>query len=104
MIRIWSRIDLGICRKYDLFVTSANNEPLNEFQIVQFKNINNDFNNLENLYNTGEITNEEADKLLQQVNHNVSLPLDLVDEVSETFGNVIENKKRVSKLKIDDLV
>ena len=33
-VRIWSKMDLGTCRKEDLFVTDANYNPIDNFSII----------------------------------------------------------------------
>ena len=58
-VRIWSYMDLGTCRKQDLFVTDEKCRPLENFQIVKF---NFTFDN-----NTGDILkalNQDMDTTL----------------------------------------
>ena len=58
-VRIWSYMDLGTCRKQDLFVTDEKCRPLEDFQIVKF---NFTFDN-----NTGDILkalNQDMDTTL----------------------------------------
>lgn len=104
MVRIWSTVDLGTCRRYDLFVTSANNQPLDEFQIVNFTNIGENFADLENLYNNGEVTDDEAERLLNNVSTEEKLPINLIDEITKAFGDISDNKKRMSELNLEDLI
>lgn len=108
MIRIWSLVDLGILRKQDLFVTTANTKPIDDFQVMEFsEDIPEEVLLLEEELNlgikidmsTGEIV-EDIDKI-KIVNDNEET---FVDEICAAFGNQEQMKERFKEMDLDDLL
>jgi len=52
-VRIWSYVDLGTLRTRDLFITTANMKPIEEFKIMDYK-MEEDFSDVCEFYNGGE--------------------------------------------------
>lgn len=106
MVRIWSLNDLGTCRKYDLFVTTAQNKPIEEFQVVDFISTEKDEEaaDLEELYNTGAVSDKMAEEIFAEMdnvvknNKNVSLS----SQIEEAFGSMVERRQRVHNSSFDD--
>lgn len=69
-VRIWSRMDLGTCRKEDLFITDANYHPINDFSIIFHNN---------KLYNS----EEEINKIINNFN-NIEYVEKKIDEQNNT--------------------
>lgn len=61
-VKIWSYMDLGTCRKEDLFVTDGNFNEVKEFNVVNFVYHNN-YEDIINLLNNGEVT-DKTEKLV----------------------------------------
>lgn len=101
MISIWSACDLGILRTYDLFVTTADYKPIQDFQIIDF--ISNDCSNqeLEDFYNEGVVSDTMTQELLS---HFSAAPASLLTSVEEAFGNAQETKERLKNMSFDDLI
>lgn len=105
-IRIWSFVDLGICRKKDLFITTPSNKPIEDFQLTVFK----------------EKLTPETEQLIKEFNNNLGVidfnleskkeqveieeePIKLVEErVKEDFGGITGTVKRQGKKGFDDLI
>ena len=103
MISIWSVVDLGTLRTIDLFVTTANYKPIEDFQIVNFVSLDmNKRKEIEDFYNDGVVTDEVAEELLEKFA--VESKQSLTESISEAFGNAQENKERLSKLDFTDLL
>lgn len=103
-VRIWSKNDLGTCRRYDLFVTTADNKPIEEFQIVDFtEEKTKKMIELEELYNNGVVSDTLADKLLDNINEVIDNNK-IADSIEEAFGDIQETKKRVSRMEFEDLL
>lgn len=101
MIRIWSYADLGCCRKYDLFVTTAAMKPISEFSVIDFVSEESDeFEELEKLYNVGEVSTE-VEKKFYLPEEEVESQL---DDLENAFGNAEDNKKRFEKVALSDLI
>ena len=103
MISIWSAVDLGTLRTVDLFVTTPDYKPIQDFQIVNF--ISGDMNKrreMEEFYNDGVLTDEMADELL--ANLEAQMPKTVTDSITEAFGDVKETKERLKNLDFDDLL
>lgn len=101
MIRIWTYADLGCCRKYDLFVTTANMKPVPEFNIIDFvSEETTEYTELEKLFNNGEVTDEIEQKFY--------LPEEevgtLFEDLEEAFGDTEEEKKRYENVPLSSLV
>lgn len=103
-VRIWSKNDLGTCRRYDLFVTTADNKPIEEFQIVDFTvDKTEEMRKLEELYNEGVVNDNMAESLLDNIGETIS-DIKLTDSIEEAFGNMQETKKRLSNMDFGDLL
>ena len=105
MVRIWSRVDLGTCKRYDLFVTTAQNSPIEDFQVIDFNMEKTDeMNELEELYNYGIITEERAEELLQNLNGMLNTPQNpnLSNQITEAFGNAQERRRQVHESSFSD--
>jgi replicative DNA helicase len=104
MVRIWSRKDLGTCRTYDLFITTADNKPIEDFQIVDFESIDTKkIRELEAIYNDGEIiAAPDFDESLTMVSEEP--PESLLESVEKAFGDDEDNKKRLQDVEIGDLL
>ena len=97
MVRIWSMHDLGTCRKYDLFITTANMKSVDDFIIVDFKSYESEkLKDLEKLYNTDEI----SENLCQEI-------IDIKDCSDTIFDNLIDafgdREDRLNKIKNKDI-
>lgn len=68
-VRIWSRMDLGTCRKEDLFITDANYRPIENFSIIFHDNklyqYEEEVNNLIDKFNNN--TKEEEEKVVKEI-------------------------------------
>lgn len=53
-VRIWSRMDLGTCRKEDVFITDGNYHTIGDFNVIFHSNI---------LYSTDELVNQIVEKI-----------------------------------------
>lgn len=53
-VRIWSRMDLGTCRKEDVFITDGNYHTISDFNVIFHSNI---------LYGTDELVNQIVEKI-----------------------------------------
>ena len=78
-VRIWSYMDLGTCRKEDLFITDANFNPIEDFSIIFYHPV---FNN-----------KEEINQLLKKIN---------ISSTSEV--SVKEEEKPIKRVSWDDLL
>lgn len=105
MVRIWSLNDLGTCRRYDLFVTTPDLKPIEDFQIIDFvQEESEELIKLEHEFNDGILLDEQqketADNFIIENNETVSLE----DSLIEAFGDKEENKKRVKDMDFEDLI
>lgn len=102
-IRIWSKNDLGTCRRYDLFATTANMRPIEDFQIVDFVSEKpKDLVDLEKLFNDGEVSDDIEEKLIETF-----IPErkeNLLDEVTKAFGNQEEKAERLKNTDWSELI
>lgn len=69
-VRIWSRMDLGTCRKEDLFITDANYRPIENFSIIFHDN---------KLYQY----EEEVNNLIDKFNNNIKEEVKVVKEIKK---------------------
>lgn len=103
MISIWSAVDLGTLRTVDLFVTTPDYKPIQDFQIVNFVSVDMDKRReMEEFYNDGILTDELADELLS--NLEAQMPKSVSESITEAFGNAQETKERLSKMDFSDLL
>lgn len=67
-VRIWSYMDLGTCRKQDLFITDANFKEIEGFQSIKIlfdENRIGEYDSVLKLLNTGEVT-EKLEEVLEE--------------------------------------
>lgn len=101
MVRIWSMHDLGTCRKYDLFITTANMKSVDEFIIVDFKSYESEeLKDLEKLYNTGEV----SENLYQEIIDITDSSDTILDNLTNAFGDREDRLNRVKDKDISDLL
>jgi hypothetical protein len=103
-LRIWSRNDLGTLRRQDLFVTTPDNKPIEDFQIVDFTfSKTAEMVELEELYNEGVVPDQMVEQLLTKLeieNQNSKL----LDAVQNAFGNEQERRKQVHEADFADFL
>lgn len=105
MIRIWSRVDLGTCKKYDLFATTPDNKPIEDFQIISFgEEVNRDLKELEDFYNLGVVSEKQAEQLFSRLEEDYDMPPTLMTEMETAFGDKIERRKKLEDVGFEDLV
>lgn len=103
MISIWQVTDLGTLRTVDLFVTTPDIRPIDNFQIADFiESFTPEKEELENYYNYGEITDEMAEDIL--ANFDAPAQQSLMDSITEAFGDAQDTKKRLEGLNFSDLL
>jgi hypothetical protein len=95
--------DLGTCRRYDLFVTDPSLKPIDDFQIVDFVQEKTQLQeDLEKLYNTGEVTDIMEDHMVETFSN--ILPESLLEDVSKAFGDAQDRKERLKGMSLADLI
>lgn len=105
MVRIWSKNDLGTCRRYDLFVTTTDNKPIEEFQVVDFTEVKTqEMIELEELYNNGVITEDYIEELLKTFSEEHSDNIEMTNKISQAFGDINDRKARIKDKSWDDLL
>lgn len=106
MVRIWSVHDLGTCRKHDLFITTANMKPVDNFIIVDFTAYEDGtLKELEKLYNTGEVTGKVTGTLLNEVENYVEPNADnILGSLTNAFGDDADRLERLKERSISDLL
>lgn len=94
-VRIWSYMDLGTCRKQDLFITDANFKEIEGFQTIRIlfdEDRIGEYDSVVKLLNTGEVTDklEEVleEKELQVENLGETDVKDMIHERS-VFGGLL---------------
>lgn len=104
-VRIWSRMDLGTCRRYDLFVTTTNNKPIEDFQCVEFNMIRTqEMIDLENMFNEGLVyTEEDVNKIVDNF-ENVVLNDTITKNVTKAFGDIYDRKERIKGKSLGELL
>ena len=101
MVRIWSMHDLGTCRKYDLFITTANMKSVDEFIIIDFKSYESEeLKDLEKLYNTGEV----SENVYQEIINITDSSDTILDNLTNAFGDREDRLSRVKDKDISDLL
>lgn len=101
MVRIWSMHDLGTCRKYDLFITTANMKSVDDFIIVDFKSYESEeLKDLEKLYNTGEI----SENLCQEIIDTKDYSDTIFDNLTGAFGDREDRLNKIKNKDISDLL
>lgn len=102
MVRIWSRNDLGTCRREDLFVTTPDMKPIEEFQVIQFESTRfKDFDSLCMLYNEGVIEEDVYEEFYEVADIK---PEELIPNASKEFDNFDDAKTRASKKSFGELL
>lgn len=102
MVRVWSRNDLGCCRKEDLFVTTTDMKPIKEFQVIQFDSTAyGDFTELCDLYNEGIISDGVYEEFYSTSDIK---PEDLVIDSAAAFEDDEDNKRRLSEKDFSDFL
>jgi hypothetical protein len=96
---------LGTLRTVDLFVTTPDYKPVQEFQIVNFVSIDMEKRKeIEDFYNDGVLTDEMADDLLSHFAEAEEVPKSLSDSISEAFGEAKDHKERLRNMSFDELI
>lgn len=94
-LRVWSSNDLGTLRRQDLFVTTPDNKPIDDFQIIDFTfDKTQEMKELEELYNDGVIPDEMVEQILLNFEEETQ-NTKLIDAVQVAFGNEQERRKQV---------
>ncbi len=87
-LRIWTKSDLGTCRKYDLFVTTPDLKPIEDFQVVDFiQEKDSTLEELENKFNEGIEEMVEIQEISEED------PTSLLTDIHEAFGSIKEQVK-----------
>lgn len=95
MVRIWSYWDAGTCRKFDLFLTTNNLKPVDNFSVIDFKNIeSNNYEEILDLYNTEEIKPEA----IEYYENNE----EILDNFTHAFDDENDKKLRVKDKDFSD--
>lgn len=103
-LRIWTRNDLGTLRRQDLFVTTPDNKPIEDFQIVDFTySKTKEMVELEELYNEGVVPDQMVEQLLTKLEEE-SQNFKLLDAVQNAFGNEQERRKQVHEADFADFL
>ena len=101
MVRIGSMHDLGTCRKYDLFITTANMKSVDDFIIVDFKSYESEeLKDLEKLYNTDEI----SENLCQEIIDTKDYSDTIFDNLIDAFGDREDRLNKIKNKDISDLL
>lgn len=69
-VRIWSNMDLGTCRKKDLFITDARFNEVDGFQVMNFvfdESTIGGYDDVLNLLNTGEVQNDNIEEIINNI-------------------------------------
>ena len=102
MVRIWSVHDLGTCRKHDLFITTANMKPVDNFIIVDFTAYEDGtLKELEKLYNTGEVTGTLLNETETYIEPNAD---NILGSLTNAFGDDADRLERLKERSISDLL
>lgn len=100
MIRIWSKNDLGCCRKTDLFACTPNYKALEDFKIVDFVDVgieNSELQKTINMYNNGAASVEEKE---EETKEEEEKEFDL----NAAFGSQEERLQRLKGKGLDELI
>lgn len=94
-VRVWSYMDLGTCRKQDLFITDANFKEIEGFQAIRIlfdEDKIGEYDSILKLLNTGEVT-EKLEEVLEDKNLEVEQlgQTDIKDIIPErsVFGGLL---------------
>lgn len=98
MLRIWCYHDFGCCRTYDLFATTPDLKPIEDFQIIDFvQDIPEDVLKFETELNQDS---KEKPEIIEQEE---PIELNLKASIEEAFGDLVEQRKRIQDKDWDDL-
>lgn len=82
-VRIWSYVDLGTCRKKDLFITDANYNVINNYQTINFEFSNDsDIDRIIELLNGGE-----AETLFEEIEEKEEVIIEEIKEPEKVSNN-----------------
>lgn len=94
MVRVWSLNDLGCCRRDDLFITTADNKPIENFQVVEFmSDVIGQFDDLLEKYNKDESGCGE----MIQFDSYYTDPSDTLEETYEKAAEAFRDEKECHK-------
>lgn len=100
-IRIWSNYDAGCLRTEDMFITTADMKPIEDFRIVDFKTI--DFSNVVELIKEFNETDNGKDVILSGDHNSTILPEQLLD-AADAFDDEEDKRRRVHNISFSELV
>lgn len=104
MVRVWSVHDLGTCRKHDLFVTTPDLRPIENFQVVDFiQEKTKEMYELEKEFNDGQSSNND-DELLSILDESPLENVELENKIEQAFGNIHEHKARIVDKSFEELL
>lgn len=104
MVRVWSVHDLGTCRKHDLFVTTPDLRPIENFQVVDFiQEKTKEMYDLEKEFNDGQNSNTD-DELLSILDESPLENIELENKIEQAFGNIHEHKARIVDKSFEELL
>ena len=110
-IRIWGYNDLGTCHREDMFVTTPDNKPIEDLNIINFEiEMTDEMRQLEHYYNNEIIDSEEKEPILNAFENIVKDSQQSHAEhddnfyITSAFDNQIDNLRRVSSSSIGDLI
>lgn len=101
MIRIWCKNDLGTCRKYDLFVTTADMKPIENFQAMDFiDTTSEELVKIEEYYNNGMEEKIEIEEV-QIIGEETET---MFETVTKAFGDKTDIERRLKEVDLEDLL
>lgn len=110
-IRIWGYNDLGTCHREDMFVTTPDNKPIEDLNIIDFEvDLPQEMKDLENYYNGNIVDEEEKDSILNAFTNMVQESQQSHAEhednfyITSAFENQVDNLRRLSSTSIGDLI
>ena len=96
-VKIWSLVDLGTCRKKDLFLTDANYNKIEDFKIVNvnFTNELGKYDELLNKFNNKENKTEETEeknkfKEIEELQNKIEESHDIENELQNKIEKEID--------------
>lgn len=105
MVRVWSVHDLGTCRKHDLFITTPDLKPIEDFQVVDFvQEKTKEMYELEKEFNDGQDNNNNNDESLSILDESPLENVELENKIEQAFGNIHEHKARIVDKSFEELL
>lgn len=102
-VRIWSYYDAGTLRTEDLFITTADMKPIENFKIVDFKTVEfNDFTNLCDKFNSSD-NGVEVD-IVDECSMSDIKPEELIADAAAAFQDDDDNRRRVENMNFSDFL